>query len=221
MVKKLTALFALMLALGMSIMPVAAQELDADAYADLGLESAYSRLYIADGTATNADPNLLGVMAIGFHFDKADTAEDAFEEFTCGFIGGFIGVDAADCDGLNEDGTVTVDTDIAISDDPAIEAIGTADFSGTSMPMTLLAVQSDENIFMVINLGVAESQSADALGGFLADAEAVDTEVEFNADGTSTGGFFDMLPQDGDKEIEGLAPSMDTDFLNSSATPAA
>ena len=31
MVKKLTALFALMLALGMSIMPVAAQELDADA----------------------------------------------------------------------------------------------------------------------------------------------------------------------------------------------
>lgn len=221
MVKKFVALFALVLALGMSIMPVAAQDLTADDYKDLGLESAYSRLYVADGTNPSANPDLLGVMAVGFQFDKADTAEDAFEEFTCGFIGGFISVDATSCDDLNTDGTVTVDTSIAINEKPAIEAIGSTVISGTSMDMTLLAVQSDNYVFMVINLGVAESGTADDFAGFLTDAKPSDAEVVFNEDGTSTGGFFDLLPQDGDKEIKGLAPSLDTDFLETSATPAA
>ena len=223
MYRKLAALCALVLALAMSVMPAAAQDVDVSDLEELGLISAYSRLYVVDpGAATPPVADLLGVMAVGFEFDEADTAADAFEEFTCGFIAGFGGIEATDCDGLNDEGTFSVETGFEVNGDPAIEALGEASLSGSALPITLLAVQSDTYIFVVINLGVAESQSADALAEYLTDAEPVDTEVEFSEDGTSTGGFYDLLPQDGDAEVEGLIPTTDSSFLGEpGGTPAA
>lgn len=220
MVRKLTALFALVLALGMSIMPAAAQDVSMDDMSEYGLESGYMRIYMADpASASTPTADLLGVMVAGFQFDSADSAETAFEDFTCGFAGGFMGVDdVQDCDGLTEAGLTVSDVDGM--GDQAIEITGEADIAGPT-PVTLLSIQSENHLFLVITLGSDEPGSSDAMGKFLADAEPVDTEVEFNEDGTSTGGFYDMLPQEGDPELDGLMPMSDMNFFGDEAgTPA-
>ena len=221
MVRKLTALFALVLSLGLAVMPAAAQDVTMDDASEFGLEGGYMRMYMAD-PAAEATPSadLLGVMVAGFQFDSADSAEAAFEEFSCGFAGGFMGAaDAQDCDGLTEAGFTV--SDVEGIGDKAIEITGEANVGGPT-PVTLLSIQSENNLFMVITLGSDEPGSSDAIGKFLADAEPVDTEVEFSDDGTSTGGFFDMLPQEGDAEIEGLMPISDMNFFeDAESTPAA
>ncbi len=113
MVRKLTALFALVLALGMAIMPAAAQDVSMDDASEFGLENGYMRIYMADpASASTATVDLLGVMVAGFQFDSADSAETAFEDFSCGFAGGFMGAeDAQDCDGLVEEGFTVTDVD--------------------------------------------------------------------------------------------------------------
>lgn len=219
MVRKFAALFALVLTFGLAAAPVAAQDVDTDDLAGIGLENGYLRMYVADPTAPDVDPNLLGVMVVGMEFDTADTTEDAFEDFTCGFAGGFLGTeDVLDCNGL-------VDAGYSVSDvdgmgDQAIEITGEADINGPT-PVNLLALQADNYIFMVITLGDDTPGAGDEFGVFLAEAEPVTTEVEFNSDGTSTGGFFDMLPQEGDELIEGFMPMLDEDvFGTDTATPA-
>ena len=65
MVRKLTALFALVLSLGMAVMPAAAQDLTMDDASEFGLEGGYMRMYMADPTSdATVAPDLLGVMVI-------------------------------------------------------------------------------------------------------------------------------------------------------------
>lgn len=219
MVKKLTALFALVFALGLAVMPAAAQDINMDDASEFGLEGGYLRIYTVDPAMATPTTDVLGVMTAGFEFDSADSAETAFEDFSCGFAGGFMGAeDAADCEGLTDAGFTV--SDVEGMGDQAIEITGEADIAGPT-PVTLLSIQSDNYLFMVITLGSDEPGSSDALGKFLADAEPVDTEVEFSEDGTSTGGFFDLLPQEGDPEAEGLMPVSDMNFFEDAAgTPA-
>ena len=219
MVRKFAALFALVLTFGLAVAPVAAQDLDTDSLEALGLESGYLRMFVADPAVESANPDLLGVMVVGLEFDNADTVDDAFEDFTCGFAGGFLGVAAVtDCDGLVDQGFNVSDVDGM--GDQAIEVTGEADVNGPT-PVNILALQSDNHIFVVINLGTDTPGSGDDFGTFLADAEPVDTDVEFNSDGTSTGGFFDMLPQEGDELIDGFMPLMDQDLFGTvTGTPA-
>lgn len=221
MVRKIAALFALVLTFSLAAMPVAAQDIDASGLEEFGLESGYLRMYMADPSAATADTELLGVMVAGFQFDEEDTAADNFEDFTCGFASGFMGIeDATDCAGL-EDAGLTVNADVAINDAPAIEVIGESDINGPT-PTNLLAIQDGDQIFMVITLGDDSESAGDEMGGFLVDAEPSDAEVEFSDDGTSTGGFFDQLPQEGDALLEGLMPMMDMDFMGgSTSTPEA
>lgn len=215
MVRKLTALFALVLALGLAVMPAAAQSVDPADASELGLEDGYMRVYMADPSTATAETDVMGVMVAGFQFDEADTAADAFEDFTCGFAGGFMGAeDATDCDGLAEAGFTVNDVD-GIGDQ-ALEVTGEADVSGPT-PVNILAIQSENYLIVVITLGSDEPGASDTMGKFIADAEKTATEVELSEDGTSTGGFYDLLPQEGDAELEGLMPVSDMDFFGGSA----
>lgn len=218
MVRKLTALLALVLSLGLAVIPAAAQSVSTDDASSIGMESGFMRVYMADpSAATPAAEGVLGVMVAGFEFDEASTAEDSFEEFSCGFAGGFMGTeDVANCEDLADAGFTVADVD-GIGDQ-AIEVTGEADISGPT-PVSMLAVQSDNYLFVVITLGTEEAGVSDDMAKFIADADASDAEVELNEDGTSTGGFYDMLPQEGDAEVEGLLPVSDMDFLGT-ATPA-
>lgn len=222
MVRKLTALFALVLSLGLAVVPAAGQSVSTDDASSIGMESGYMRVYMADPSTATAETEVMGVMVAGFEFDEASTAEDSFEDFTCGFAGGFMGAeDATDCDGLADAGFEVNDVD-GIGDQ-AIEVTGEADISGPT-PVTMLAVQSENYLYVVITLGTNEAGASDDMAKFIANAEPSDAEVELHEDGTSTGGFYDMLPQEGDAELEGLMPVSDMDFLGTSepadSTPA-
>lgn len=215
MVRKFAALFALVLTLGLAAAPVAAQDVDTDSLEAVGMQEGFLRMYLAD-PATSENPDLLGVMVVGLEFEDADSLDNDFEDFTCGFAGGFLGTeDALDCDGLVDAGFNVADVD-GIGDQ-AIEVTGEADVSGPT-PTTMLALQADNYLFIVIYLGDDTPGAADDFGTFLADAEPVDTDVEFSDDGTSTGGFFDMLPQEGDPIIEGMMPMMDSDLFGSTTS---
>lgn len=218
MVRKFAALFALVLTFSLAAMPVAAQDINAEDMDEFGLNSGYLRMYMADPAGATAT-DVQAVMVAGFQFESDKTADKAFEDFTCGFAGGFMGItDASDCDGLVDAGLDVADVD-GIGDQ-AIEISGEADIAGAT-PTGMLAVQDGEFIFLVITLGDSTPGVGDDMAKFLVAADPSDVEVEFVDDGTSTGGFYDMLPQDGDAEIDGLLPMMDMDFFgSSSSTPA-
>lgn len=220
MVRKFAALFALILTLGLAATPVAAQDIDTDDLSDIGLQSGYLRMYMADPAAENANPDLLGVMVVGLEFENDDVISDEFDNFTCGFASGFLGIEeVADCEGLVDEGFEVSDVD-GIGDQ-AMEINGEAMVSGSATPTNMLAIQSDNYIFVVIHLGDDSPEQGDAIGKVLADAEVSDSEVVFDEDGLSTGGFYDMLPADDDEALEGLIPMIDQDLFGSvTGTPS-
>lgn len=219
MVRKFAALFALILTLGMAASPVAAQDIDTDDMDALGVESVYARQYQPDPNATT-ESNTQAIMAVGIVMDEADRIDDAtFDVFVCAFTGGFVseltGTDEVQtCEDLETAG-MTLNSDVDMGD-RALELSG-----DSTMPLNILAVQNENVVFIVINIGDPSAGSLDAFGTVVADAEVSDSDVELNADGTSTGGFFDMLPQEGDEALEGLLPAADISLLegDSTATP--
>lgn len=91
----------------------------------------------------------------------------------------------------------------------------------SEIQFTLMMVQKDNWIFAVALLGdnIGEGE-ADQYAKALVEAEPSDAPVVFESDGTSTGGFFDMLPADTDPMMADFQPLMDMDILNMEATPA-
>ena len=219
MIRKFAALFALILTFGMAAAPVAAQDIDTDSMEDLGVENVYARQYEVDPNATT-ETNTQALMAVGIELDDADRVDDAtFDIFVCAFTGGFvselIGTDEVQsCEDLEGLG-MTLDSDVDMGD-RALELSG-----DSTMPLNILAVQNDSVVFIMINIGDPAAGSLDAFGTAVADADVSDAEVELNADGTSTGGFFDMLPQEGDEAVEGFIPAADISLLEGveTATP--
>lgn len=212
MVRKLVALFALVLTLGMAVSPVAAQDVNMDDLEEFGLKSGYFRGYM--NTDTSAD--IMMIMVGGFEFEEADVANEHFEDFACGFAAGFSGSEALECDALAEDGVGVSDVDNL--GDKAMAFTGEAQ----GMNYEMLMIQDENHIFVVVGLGETVPEgSMDELGKFMVEAEPVDTEVQFVDDGTSTGGFFDMLPTADDDVLAGFAPMIDMDILEeTTGTPA-
>ena len=211
MIRKFTALVALLFALGMAVAPAAAQDFDLGDAEELGLEGIYGRLYLTEAALTG-EPGVMGVMIVGVSFSDADSAARAFEPVTCGFAGGMFGLeDEGNCEALTAAGVEVADID-GIGDQ-AIELLG-EEASEDPMPILVLATQSDNHIFLVIYMGADESGLADDFAIVLAEAESSDTDVEFDADGAGSGGFFDMLPDDSDPVVEGLIPFQDIDITS-------
>lgn len=212
MIRKLKVVITLMFMLGMAVAPVAAQDFDVKDLDDLGLQGMYGRLYLTEAALTGA-PGLMGVMVVGVNFSDASAAEEAFEPLTCGFAGGMFEIDDdGDCTNL-QDGGVEI-TDLDGVGDQAIELIGEIGEGEHAQAILIAATQSENNIFLVIYLGDNTPGLADDFAVFLADADPVDTEVEFDADNNGSGGFFDMLPLDGDDVVEGMIPFEDMDIFS-------
>ena len=165
----------------------------------------YGRSYETDMSGTPVPGAEMPVMTIlqAYEFDDADTAEEAFphvEQLMKNELEPTIGTELT---------TEEVD-DLG---DTATMSTAEVEQGGTTATLALLMVQQDEVIYL--SAGVAMNGPADDIATefttFMLDGEAGDTDaVEFEADGTSTGGYFDVFPTDEDTDLlQGLMVAED------------
>jgi hypothetical protein len=185
-----------------------------------GLESGYARMYIADIEAMMATPEAMESMSLEdialsgmgavFTFEDEGAAEDAFGDFADGFAEGF----------LEGSGTEAEKSEIDDLGNQAVEYFGETEVDEeTTSPTSLILVQDGEHIFIAMILGGTEvSEDTRAFAEYLIEANIPDTEVEFNDDGSSTGGVYDILPNEENTDIvQGMVPFMDANFMEDTA----
>jgi hypothetical protein len=181
-----------------------------------GLESGYARMYIADIEAMMATPGAMEEMSLDdmalsgmgavFTFEDEGAAEDAFGDFADQFAQGF----------LEGSGTEAEKSEIDDLGNQAVEYFGETEVDEeTTSPTSMILVQDGEYIYIAMILGGADvSENTRAFAEYLLDTEIPDTEVSFNEDGSSTGGVFDILPNEENADIvQGMVPFMDADFI--------
>lgn len=187
-----------------------------------GLQTGYARAYIADIEALMATPEALenlslddlalsGLTAV-FTFEDEDAASNAFGDFSEQFAEGF----------MEGSETEVTDEPTEIDDlgDQAIEYIGETEVDEeTTAPASMILVQDGEYIYIAMILGGNDvSENTRALAEHLLEGEIGDGEVEFNEDGSSTGGAYDVMPNEENTEIvQGMVPFMDMDFMADAA----
>lgn len=187
-----------------------------------GLQTGYARAYIADIEALMATPEALenlslddlalsGLTAV-FTFEDEDAASNAFGDFSEQFAEGF----------MEGSETEVTDEPTEIDDlgDQAIEYIGETEVDEeTTAPASMILVQDGEYIYIAMILGGNDvSENTRALAEHLLEGEIGDAEVEFNEDGSSTGGAYDVMPNEENTEIvQGMVPFMDMDFMADAA----
>jgi hypothetical protein len=215
MLRKMTALLSLLLALGLT-MSASGQEASSMEEELPGLESAYSRLFMPDFDAMFAaletpgadvefdEDGVIMVMTMVFTFDSEDNAANAMDTLHEGFFE--TGEEAE-----------TEETEVEDLGDQALMFSAVVEESGEPLTTISLFVQEGEHLYMVTVGGgelEAGKQQTQDIGQFMVDAEITTDEVTFNEDGTSTGGVFDLMPTADDTElVGGLAPSSDMDMM--------
>jgi hypothetical protein len=178
--------------------PTAEEALDAIA-SDVTI---YGRSYETSMVGTPEAGAEMPVMAIvqAYQMDDAGVATEAFpyvEQLMKSELEPLIGTELK---------TETVE-DLG---DAAALSTAEVDRNGTTVSIALLIVQKDEMIFL--SAGVTMNSPADPTATsfmtFLQEGKAGDASaVEFNEDGTSTGGFFDAFPAE--KDLDGLKITKD------------
>lgn len=185
-----------------------------------GLESGYARMYIADIEAMMSTPGALETMALEdmalsgmaaiFTFEDEGAAEDAFGDFATEFAEGF----------MEGSDTQAEPTEIDDLGNQAVEYLGETEVDEeTTSPISIIIVQDGETIYIAMIMGGSDvSESTYAFAEHMLDGEISDDEVEFNDEGTSTGGAFDVMPGEDEADIvNGMVPFMDADFMADSA----
>ena len=216
MFKRIALLLSMVLALAVSSSAGAQEATPPLNPADVeGLESGYARMYIADIEAMMATPGAmeemslddlaLSGMAAVFTFEDEDAADAAFGEFSDMFPTLFM-----------ESGKDVESTDIDDLGDQAVEHFGEMVIDDeTTAATSMILVQDGEHIFIAMIMGGSEtSESTRAFAEYLLDGEISDAEIVFNEDGSSTGGVYDIMPNEENTDIvQGMVPFMDADFM--------
>lgn len=180
----------------------------------------YGRIYAANpdalfpeatpGADAVATPPIIAVVQ-AYEFGSDEDAEASFESVS---------------ETVNEQITQGTSTEFQQTDvddlgDQGIQSTGTVDASGFEVPLTTLVVR-EGNIIFLAAAGTLDDSSADAANAFMEhmlNEESGDSAVEFNEDGTSTGGIFDVFPTVDDDVIQGMTVNGDTFTQPHSATP--
>lgn len=208
MSRKLSLLLSLILTLAFTSTGMA-QGGSPETIRDLdGIESGYGRMLMVN-SAIEMDQRLssnelpvAGMVGV-FTFEDADAAEDSLdivgEEFATEFF---------------DDGPVS---EVEV-DDLGEKAYGYISEATIDERFTVEAssviVHADEYIYFAVVIGGEDTLAmGETWIEFMIDGEVLDDEVIFNADGTSTGGAFEIMPGETDADVtEGLLPYSDIDF---------
>jgi hypothetical protein len=207
---RLSALMVMVLTMALAALsPVAAQTPASDPVEELNKIDTdvviYGRTYQADMTGTPAAGESMPVMAIvqAYTLDDAKAAEEAFPHVQQLMMNELESVIPAEFETKEVDDLGTSAT------------LSTAEVSQSGMTATvaLYLVQDEEVIYLsasVVANGPAEDVAKEYIT-FMMDAKPGDADkVEFNKDGTSTGGYFDTMPTADDAStFYGLTPAED------------
>jgi|GEM_PF-1668798 len=210
----MAALVALMM-LG-AIMPASAQmdstpESNASPSSDLSdinePDAIYGRFFMADTNAMTTDatpatdmegmPPIVAIVQV-YEFASDEDAEAALEPLNQALIEE-IGATDAETENVDDLGNM------------AVRSSGTVDESGIQANLTSLSVQQDNLVYVTV-VGTMDDSSADVatdIADHMLNTEPGDAEVVFNMDGTSTGGYFDVFPVEGDDLVQGMTVSED------------
>ncbi len=217
--KKLLLTLTMLLTLGFSLQGVAAQTpagVDApvgEAMQAEGLVSAYDRTYSVDFEAMMASPSaditemdtaaFMRVVSItGMTFDSEDNAKAYLDEMKSQ-------IDEAQEAGEMPEGTEVND----------LEGIDKDGFSATlvmedlGVYSTILVFVDGDQVFMIVALDTdteSAAKLATDVATYVVDNDVENEEVTFNADGTSTGGVYDRMPEAGSDMMGDLTSVTDT-----------
>ena len=215
MFRKVALLVALFLTLGSTT--VSAQDSSAPV-ADLdGLESAYTRIYApdfnAEGTPGAESMERVTVLTItGYTFDGEDAAAGALEPLADEVVNAIP---------VSHDITGEPVDDLG---DSAVRHGGEFEDEGGPVTVEMVTVQDGDRIYQVSLAGAGLEDGdaqVDGIVQFMLDGEIESDEVAFSNDGTSTGGVFDLMPTDEDRDITAdLTPQMDGDLMDVPAAPS-
>lgn len=212
-ITRLPALVAvLLLALTLGRGGVAAQDTGMGSPVDVenleGIQAGGNRIYTADfsamteGTPGADDMSLpAGVLALTggiLQFDSDDNASKAYDQVAETFT------DPATM-GLNSE-PEDVDLDLG---DKSTSITFEEDIEGMKLSGAFTVVQAGEYVYFAGASG-SEFDAGTTVKDFttkLIDNDAGDDEPQFNADGTSTGGFWNKFPAADDELVAGLSPT--------------
>ena len=164
-----------------------------------GIEFAVYRSWAVASLTQEPEPGqLLSLATLIVQFGSDDEAADALQPvsdaITDGYAESGIPLVAAGLDDDEQPGDEVIQS-VFDPDAPVTDQLDEEDldlFRG----LTVLAVRADGTIVVVIALPMADDAEATvlALAESVIDREAGDDSVSFDADGASTGGLFDRLP---------------------------
>ncbi|MCO5226772.1 MAG: hypothetical protein M9934_00640 [Thermomicrobiales bacterium] len=230
MIKRFSLLVALLMTLSLAVTPVAAQGVDLDDPESMGIVGGYGRLYFAasvmdlmmSGEAPDADTldglaDVYMIMVLGLEFASADIADENLDGFLCSMLASYLELETdvnSACDDVMEEGVELIDVeglgDRAIESTVVMDEDPVLGFAGK---LNLLLVRDGSTVYVFLHIGPgAEAGTADPLAAFLFSADPSDTEVVFDEDGGSTGGFFDMLPPADGPLLADFIPVADMDM---------
>ncbi len=182
-----------------------------------GIESAVYRSWGVMSLTQEPEPGrLLSLATLIVRFGSDDEAADALQPVSDAISGGYtasgIPLIESDLDDEDQPGDEAIRSVVDL-DAPGTGQLDEADlelFSG----LTVLSVRADETIVVVLALpleGDAEATTV-AMAERVIEREAGDDRVSFDADGASTGGLFDRLPDADDPLLTeaGVEPFSDT-----------
>jgi len=125
---------------------------------------------------------------------------------------------------LNEEiGTKNVQSeDVENLGDMAVQSSGAVAESGIKTNLTTITVQQDNVVYVSVvgTFGDSSADVATSLVEHMMKTDPGDAKVMFSDDGTSTGGYFDVFPTEGDDLVQGMIVSEDMySGANAEATP--
>lgn len=225
--RRILAIVAAVMLLGMGFAGAAAAQSDATPSSDQVWEYAYGRNYASEAMTSsdsNATPDMNGtllVQTIGFKFTDESIISDNFDEFADGFASGYFGETSSSSASTPASDMATPTSGAPQAEpvddlgDQAVKYVGSSEFSGQELQVALFIWQQGEYAYVVSGVGGDEAQAeqdAMAFVDYISQAEPSDEDVSFSKDGTSTGGVFDQFPTADDTPVEGLVPQEDVDY---------
>jgi hypothetical protein len=174
-----------------------------------GLQEGVTRQYASDPAVVPAeDPDNFSVITVHiFRFDTADHAAAAWQSLRGSAVGQFQPARGDDAGAIDVSERELDD----IGDKAYVAWLSASPQEGLTGYYRVLYVQEREFLYLLTAIAGSEEDTlqTDDLARSIVDLEPGTVAANFNADGTSTGALWDLLPDADDEIVQDLVPVQD------------